>query len=369
MTPTEIKKTILHDRHIFLGAKMAPFGGYDMPIQYSGIFAEHFAARKHSAIFDTCHMGEFMIQGKNSCTDLDKILSCPVSRLKTGQCRYGFICNENGGVIDDQIVYKMSENDFFMVVNASTQGADFEWIKSHLSSESSIENISSATGKIDLQGPASAKIISRLLDKPVSELKYYHWMSNSYKNGKILVSRTGYTGEIGFEIYLDEERTKNLWDECIRLGAAPAGLGSRDTLRLEMGFPLYGHELDADRNAAESGFSRAIASDKEFIGSGVVLDPSRKRFALCGIRLEGRRAARNNDEIFDLNGAKIGTVTSGSYSPSLECAIAMGYVRKESSAEGTAVRLRTGKTELSGSIVEMPFYKEATARKNLSDFL
>ena len=194
-------------------------------------------------------------------------------------------------------------------------------------------------------------------------------MHNTYKNRKILISRTGYTGEIGFEVYCDLEQTKSFWDDCMSLGAQPAGLGARDTLRLEMGYPLYGHELDAGRNAAESGFSRAIASGKQFIGSDVVNNPSRKWFSLCGVLLEGRRAARNGDTICDTNGTAIGKVTSGSYAPSLECAIAMGYVKQEQAAVGTSVRLRTGKAELIGSIVEMPFYKDATARKNLSDFL
>lgn len=369
MSPSEVKRTILYERHVSLGAQMAPFGGYEMPIQYVGIFAEHFATRKRAAIFDTCHMGEFSIRGQSAADDLDRILSCPVSGLRTGQCRYGFICNPNGGVIDDQIIYRLSDNDFFMVVNASTQDTDFKWVKSHLSSGTLIENLSPETGKIDLQGPEAAKIISRLLEEPVRDLKYYHWMHNIYKNRKILVSRTGYTGEIGFEIYLDAEHTKTFWNDCMALGAQPAGLGARDTLRLEMGYPLYGHELDASRNAAESGFSRAIAHDKEFIGSGVVLDPSRKQFVLCGIMLEGRRAARNNDDICNAAGCCIGKVTSGSYSPSLERAIAVGYVQQEYAGPGTALLLRTGKAELVGSVVELPFYKYATARRDLSDFL
>jgi aminomethyltransferase len=369
MNPSEVKKTILYDRHVSLGAKMAPFGGYDMPIQYIGILAEHFATRRKAGIFDTCHMGEFSIRGSSAAADLDRILSCPVSGLGTGQCRYGFICNPEGGVIDDQIIYRLSDDDFFMVVNASTQRTDFEWVKSHLSPGTLISDLSPETGKIDLQGPETARIISRLLEEPIRDLKYYHWMHNTYKNRKILVSRTGYTGEIGFEIYLDAEQTKTFWDDCIALGAQPAGLGARDTLRLEMGYPLYGHELDASRNAAESGFSRAIAQSKEFIGSGVVLDLSKKQCVLCGISLEGRRAARNNDDICDTSGTGMGKVTSGSYSPSLERAIAMGYVKPECAHSGTAVRLRAGTTELIGSVVEMPFYKDATARKNLSDFL
>jgi aminomethyltransferase len=369
MNPPDTKKTLLYDSHISLNAKMAPFGGYNMPIQYQGIIAEHFATRRQATVFDTCHMGEFTLQGETAAGDLDKILSCPVAGMNIGQCRYGFICNEYGGVLDDQIIYRISENDFYMVVNASTQDTDFEWIKSHASTGTLIKNISLETGKIDLQGPFSVKIINRIIEKPVNDLKYYHWMFNRYKNKKVIVSRTGYTGEIGFEIYLDAPLTKSFWDECISLGAQPAGLGARDTLRLEMGYPLYGHELDANRNAAESGFSRAIAADKTFIGSETVLDASRTRYALCGIKLDGRRATRNNDDIYDNSGALIGKVTSGSFSPSLGYAVAMGYVKKELASAGAHVCMRAGKANMTGSIVELPFYKDSTARKKLSDFL
>jgi aminomethyltransferase len=369
MNPSESKKTILYDSHVELNAKMAPFGGYEMPIQYQGIFAEHFATRKQAAIFDTCHMGEFTLRGARTSADLDKILSCPVSTMKAGQCRYGFICNPSGGVLDDQIIYKISDTEFFMVVNASTQDADFEWVKSHVSPSTSIENISRHTGKIDLQGPTSAKIMEKLFDDPIGGLKYYHWMHNRYNGQRFIISRTGYTGEIGFEIYLDINLTRKLWDDCLDLGAKPAGLGARDTLRLEMGYPLYGHELDNARNAAESGFSRAIANDKEFIGSSVVLDPSKANYLLCGMRLDGRRAARNGDAVQDGTGAVIGNVTSGSYSPSLECAIALGYVKKDKSAPGTRVFLCTDRAKMPAAIVELPFYKNATARKNLSEYL
>jgi aminomethyltransferase len=369
MISPETKKTILYNSHLALGAKMAPFGGYEMPIQYSGIFSEHFATRKNATIFDTCHMGEFIISGKNAIKDLDMVLSCPVAEMEPGQCRYGFICNQNGGVLDDQIIYRLDKNDFFMVVNASTQDADFKWLTSRASSETSTTNISEETGKIDLQGPLSAKIMQRLFEKPINDLKYYHWMYNWYKNKKIIISRTGYTGEIGFEIYLDATRTKCFWDDCLSLGAKPAGLGARDTLRLEMGYPLYGHELDAGRNAAESGLARAIAPEKEFTGSETVRNVSKSCSLLCGIELDGRRTARNNDTIHDSSGAMIGTVTSGSFSPSLGHAIAMGYVEKKHSTAGTRVCIAAGKTELSATIVEMPFYKDATARKKLSDFL
>lgn len=363
-----MKKTFLYNTHISLGAKMAPFGGFEMPIQYEGIFAEHFATRKAATVFDTCHMGEFLIKGDSATKDLEKILSCDIFAMKTGQCKYGFICNENGGVIDDQITYKMGENDYFMVVNASTQDNDFEWIKTYASPETSLKNISNETGKIDIQGPQSAKIVNKLIGKPINDLKYYTWMHTTYNGKTVIISRTGYTGEIGFEIYLDEADTVKFWNQCLELGAKPVGLGCRDTLRLEMGYPLYGHELDDKRNAGESGFSKAVSTIKTFIGSPSITNQPASH-ALCGLALEGRRAARNGDSICDNNGKNIGIVTSGSYSPSLEIAIAIGYVEKPLSDIGKTIQINTGKTILNATIVDMPFYKQATARKKLAEYL
>jgi aminomethyltransferase len=348
---------------------MAPFGGYCMPIQYSGIMSEHAATRTAAAIFDTCHMGEFRISGNSAVSDLETILSCPVAAVKTGQCRYGFICNENGGVIDDQIVYRMGENEFFMVVNAATKSADFDWIERHLSAGTRIENLSEQTAKLDLQGPASAKIMRKLMAAPIDGMKYYTWTGNRYRETDVLISRTGYTGEIGFEIYCPLELGKTFWNDCLDLGALPAGLGARDTLRLEMGYPLYGHELDDRTNAAESNFIRAIDSSKKFIGSAVVLDPAYKRRLLVGILLEGRRTARHGDAILDNTGNTIGAITSGSFSPSLACAIAFGYVALPASAIGTQVKVHTERQELTGSIVELPFYKKATGRMDIKKFL
>jgi aminomethyltransferase len=365
---TIMKKTFLYETHLSLGAKMVPFGGYEMPIQYQGIIAEHFAARKAAVVFDTCHMGEFLINGVNAESDLDRIISCPVFSMKIGQCRYGLICNTNGGVIDDQILYRLDTEKFLMVVNASTQYNVYSWVKSNLSSGTSITNISQETGKIDLQGPLSVKILNQILDKPITDLNYYHWSYACYRDKKIIVSRTGYTGEIGFELYLDEQQTKNFWNACLTLGVKPAGLGARDTLRLEMGYPLYGHELDENRNAAESGFSRAIASYKTFIGSRAVLNESINKYLLSGIKLNGRRTARNGDEIRDLRGNEIGRVTSGSFSPSIECAIALGYIKKEYCSTTKTVIVVSGKNELLGTITDLPFYKMGTARLPYNDF-
>jgi aminomethyltransferase len=364
-----MKKTIFYDTHLALGAKMAPFGGFDMPIQYDGIVKEHFYTRREAALFDTCHMGEFRIEGKNACADLDHILSCKVSSLKPGQCKYGFICNPSGGVIDDQLIYRLSDDAFFMVVNASTQDNDFNWIASNVSSGTKIINLSDETAKIDIQGPLCAKIVQKLLKNPIDGLAYYGFMHNDFMGKELLISRTGYTGEIGFEIYCDETRALKFWNDCMELGAKPAGLGARDTLRLEMGYPLYGHELDDKRNAAESGFSRAIASDKEFIGSKTVCDAANVKYALSGILLEDRRAARNNDAVLDMNNQEIGIVTSGSFSPSLGISVALAYIRKDACKTGDKTLVRTERHVLPGSMCEMPFYKIATARKKLSEFL
>lgn len=362
-------KTFLYDLHLSLNAKMAPFGGFEMPISYEGIIAEHNATRTNTTLFDTCHMGEFSIEGTGSLNDLENILSCDIASLKTGRCKYGFICNEYGGVIDDQIIYRTGESSWFMVVNASTQDADLEWIQSKLSSKTLIKNLSQQTAKIDVQGPGSVGIMLKLLGPAIIDLPYYGFAYFNYKNTRILISRTGYTGEVGFELYMPPELIFGFFNNCMELGAKPAGLGARDTLRLEMGLPLYGHELSAERNAAESGFSRAIAKNKKFIGSSVVLDPARVTQRLAGIILHDRRAARAGDLIVTEDGSTVGIITSGSFSPTLGMAIAMGYINRENSAIGNSIIVKTATSCLNGKIVTTPFITNATARQPLSDFL
>ncbi len=263
-----MKRTILYERHLALGAKMAPFGGYEMPIQYSGIIAEHAATRTAATIFDTCHMGEFRITGGGAVEDLEKVLSCEVASIRAGQCRYGFITNEAGGVVDDQILYRMGECDFFMVVNASTEENDFRRLQHAVSSATTIENLSAETGKLDLQGPASARMLHGLMELPIDDMNYYRWAKNRYRGHEVLVSRTGYTGELGFEMYASNDLTVTLWDDCLAAGAAPAGLGARDTLRLEMGFPLYGHELDEAEQPGGIGLYAGNCNRKAVHGIG-----------------------------------------------------------------------------------------------------
>ncbi len=362
------KRTALYNAHVSLDAKMTAFGGFLLPVHYEGIIAEHQATRRRAAIFDTCHMGEFHIHGGRAVSDLENLLSCSVANLAVGQCRYGFLCNEDGGVVDDQILYRLGDDAFFMVVNGGTQDGDYDWVAGHLSPETRIENFSAETAKVDLQGPCAPRIMQRLSQEPIDKLRFFHFRHVRYRGKRILISRTGYTGEIGFEVYSDSTTCRSFWDDCLSEKAVPAGLGARDTLRMEMGFPLYGNELSADRNAAESGLFRAIA-DKAFIGSGVVHDVSLRKERLVALVLEARRAARAHDSIFDPGGELVGTVTSGGFAPSLGNSIAMGYIRISSSQPGTRLVIRTARTDLNAVVGETPLYRDATGRMALKRFL
>jgi len=367
---SNLKKTPFYDKHVGLGAQMASFGGYIMPIRYEGIIREHLAAREHAVLFDTCHMGEFRVGGGYAVADLENLLTCDISSMCVGQCRYGLMCNDNGGVIDDLLIYRIAHSDFMLVVNSATQDSDCEWIKAHVTSGTAVENVSGETAKVDLQGPNSPKIMQQQMGEPIRDIRFCRFKLNRYRDQEVLISRTGYTGEIGFEIYCDRESALQFWNDSMELGAVPAGLGARDTLRLEMGMPLNGHEFDEKRNAAESGFTRAISQTKQFIGSDVVLDKSRRRWVLVAIEFEGRRAARHGDSIDDCTGRReIGVITSGSFAPSLGKAIAMGYVEKDSGTTGSRVLVQAARKRLPGVICDLPFYKRATARKSISEFL
>ncbi len=364
-----MRRTILHDEHVALGARMAPFGGFEMPIQYAGILAEHRAVRTAAAVFDVCHMGEFRIQGERALADLEALLSCDVTSLDPGRCRYGFICAEDGGVLDDQIVYRLGVDEFMMVVNAGTQDRDFAWVCEHLSPGARALNVSAETAKLDLQGPGSVRILNRLLDEPMAGLKYFHFARARFKGKPILVSRTGYTGEIGFELYCSVDLAVRLWRACLARGAVPAGLGARDTLRLEMGYPLYGHELGEERNAAESGMNWALSESKTFIGAAAVRAPDAAKERLVGLVLDGRRSARAGQAVLDATGASVGRVTSGSFAPTLKVAVAMAYVRKDLAGPGQILDIDTGRHRLTARVTETPFHRQGTVRRPFHDFL
>lgn len=363
-------RTPLYQRHLDAGAKMASFGGFKMPIQYQGIVEEHLSTRRESALFDTCHMGEFRVEGPGALNDLERLVTCPVADLREGRCRYGLLCNEKGGVIDDLLVYRLARDSFMLVVNAGTRGNDWAWINDKIGNQTRLLDESEATAKIDLQGPKAPVIADELLDETIAGMVFFSFRNNSFKGESLLVSRTGYTGEIGFEFYGSPDLITALWDDCLASGAIRAGLGARDTLRLEMGMPLHGHELDEERNAGESGFSRAIADDKNFIGSESVRNSGFHRQRLCGVSLPGRRAARSGQTILDVSGInEIGTVTSGSFAPSLNHAVALAYIDSEEASIEAEVRIAGGRRELNGKIVELPFYRQATGRTKMERFL
>jgi aminomethyltransferase len=258
--------------------------------------------------------------------------------------------------------------EYMLVVNAGTQDGDFEWIASHVSDGTTVVNISCSTAKIDVQGPRAPQIVQGLTDAPINGLRFYGFHHNTYREQPVLISRTGYTGEIGFEIYSDPDTVGRIWDECIKHGAVAAGLGARDTLRLEIGMPLYGHELKEDRNAGTAGFSPFISKTKPFIGSTAILGDIDRKERMIGMEFEGRQAAREGNRIRSLEGNVIGVVTSGSFAPSLNHAVALGYVDSDFSAIGTYIEVEARRV-LRAKVAEPPFYKGGTARLALADFL
>ena len=365
MSEEKLQETPLAAEHVSLGAKMVPFAGWNMPVQYTeGILAEHHHTRKAVSLFDICHMGEFRLKGTGSAQKLDHALARSVADQPCGVCRYNFLLNEQGGVIDDLIVYRISETEFFIVVNAARREIDFKTIGERLGSGLEFTDESDRTAKLDLQGPKSAEVLAKLGLKPETLPKYYHFMPVKLLGLDMLLSRTGYTGELGFELYFDASQAVRVWRELLKdPEVKPAGLGARDTLRLEMGYPLYGHELNEEITPVEGGFGAMLKLEntaRDFVGSTALRQrkPAKK---LIGLKLEGRRAARAGMTVL-AEGKPVGTVTSGAFAPSLNCAVAMALVTPEA-AEKTAFTIDLQRAEITAAKHDFPFYSEGTARK------
>jgi aminomethyltransferase len=256
-----------------------------------------------------------------------------------------------------------------LVVNAGTQSKDFNWISSHIAADTKLENISEKTAKIDLQGPDAPKIMNAIFSDGITNLRYFRFKHSTYRGEDVIISRTGYTGEIGFELYCPPHLAATFWHEAMEHGAVCAGLGARDTLRLEVGMPLYGHELNENRNVAQVGFDRSIDCSKKFIGHSAVCAPDAKSEILVGIRLDSKRAAREGDTVHTITEEPIGIITSGSISPSLGTAIALAYITAEHAANDTQVSIHTSRKTLSGTIASLPIYTDGTARKKMERFL
>lgn len=368
MSKEDLFNTPLYHAHLEAKARMVPFSGWNMPVQYpAGIIAEHEHTRKNVSIFDVSHMGEFTIKGSGSAIALDRILARDVEHQKIGMCRYNFLLNEQGGILDDLIVYRLAEEEFFLVVNAGTIMADAQVIQSQLPDSVEFKDISTQTGKIDLQGPQSAEIL-RKMNFNMSDLPNYYKLGKCHINGEeILYSRTGYTGELGFEFYLDAEKTDWLWKKFLEFDEVqPAGLGARDTLRLEMGYPLYGHEMNVDTTPMDTGFGAMLKPGRTFTGDIIHRQEPQKK--LLGVALDSRRAAREGADVYDINEKLVGKVTSGSFAPSAEIAVAMISLGIDTPAEiGEQFLLGKPGRFLKGKVTEMPFYKNGTARLKLEN--
>ena len=354
--------TPLHARHKEQNARMVAFAGWDMPVQYVGIIAEHKHTRSKASIFDICHMGEFLLEGKAARQSLEKITTHNLKSLTPGRCAYGFLLNPEGGVLDDLIVYCLREDQYMLVVNGACTDSDFAWIRARLPKEVSFKDISEQTAKIDLQGPKAYLVLENVLGHDFRSLKYFNFTHTEFQGGPLLVSRTGYTGELGYEFYVDADRASALWDKLLSdERVLPAGLGARDTLRLEMGYPLYGQDLDTRHTPVEAGYQALLTSEADYVGKDNAL---RVRERLVGLEISGRQSARHHNKMFLPSGREVGVVTSGSFAPSLGHAIALAFVAADVAEEENFL-IDTGRTKLSAVRANTPFYKQGTARIKL----
>ncbi len=360
-----MNRTPLFESHLELGAKMAPFGGWDMPIQYEGILAEHAWTRTKATIFDICHMGEFELRGPTAEADLERLLTQSIAGIAVGQCRYGYLLRDDGGVLDDLTCYRRDKDHFWLVVNAGTCAGDAAWIRRHLSRQTVFTDLSPMTGKLDIQGPESRAEMEKALGVRLPDLKYFRFTDVMLDGTACLLSRTGYTGEWGYELYCPASEVERFWEMFIeRSEIKPAGLGARDTLRLEVGYPLYGHELSTERTPIAASHGQFMELNKEFIGKAAVnrdLANGVGQF-LVGLQLDSKRAARAQDKV--VSGDKVvGEITSGSIAPSLGIAVAMAYVDKALSQPGQRLEIDVHGKMLSATVVDLPFYKSGTARR------
>lgn len=361
-----MKKTPLYDRHVALGAKMIDFGGWDMPVQYTSVVEEHHATRTGAGLFDICHMGEIEIRGTQALDLLQGVLSRNLEGQKTGQMKLSVLTNEQGGIIDDVTVYKLAEDRYWVVTNAATKDKDLRWLQRRKQeggfAGADIADRTEELGKIDLQGPRAQQILQPLAGEDLAPLRYYHAMRTTVAGVSALVSRSGYTGEDGFEIYADSQQIGSIWDRLMAAGAAsglkPVGLGARDTLRLEAGMMLYGHEMCETVSPYEVVYGWLVDLEKAFIGRDV-LDRQKKRGVsrkLVGFEMAERGIARAGYKIFKY-GREIGEVTSGTYAPTLNRAVGFAFLPVACTEPQTELEIRIRERLVKARVVTIPFYK------------
>ncbi len=358
-------ETPFTQKHIALGAKMAEFAGYNMPISYSGINDEHLAVRKNAGIFDVSHMGEFIIKGPHALDLIQRVSSNDASKLKAGQVQYTCFTNENGGIIDDFLLYCLEEdNEYMLVVNAANIEKDWNWISEHNTNQADMQNISSKTALLAVQGPKATETLQPLTETDIMNLKYYTFVKCTFAGvDNVLISATGYTGAGGVEIYFEnkDDDAEKIWNEIFRTGESkglkPAGLAARDTLRLEMGFCLYGNDLDDTTTPLEAGLSWITKFTKDFTAKEILQKQKAEGVSrkLIGFELADRGIPRHGYEICDAEGNKVGVVTSGTQSPSLNKAIGLGYVPPAFAAIDTPLFIKVRDKMLNAKVVKLPF--------------
>ena len=344
---------------------MVPFGGWDMPVQYSSILAEVKAVRSATGIFDVSHMGRLFIRGPQAAEFLDWVLTGSASTLGVGRARYCMICNDSGGVIDDTIFYRLSDERFLVIPNAGNRNEVVRWFQGWIDQRFSVgctmHDQTMTSGLIAVQGPGAARLLDRVCtdndDKPVSNQRMFTWIGGKFQERDVFVARTGYTGEDGFELVVNSEDASFIWNELQEQGALPCGLGARDVLRLEAALPLHGHEIDASTTPIEAGLGRFVRSEGEYVGAQV-LQRQREQGVerkLVGLKLPGRSAPRAEYPIL-YEGQQVGNITSGSYSPTLDTSIAMGYVLVRYASLGQLLKVDIRGRITEAEVVKLPFY-------------
>jgi len=360
-----MKNTALSHIHESLGAKMVPFAGYNMPVQYEGVNAEHEIVRNGVGVFDVSHMGEFFLKGENALALIQKVTSNDASKLVDGKAQYSCLPNNDGGIVDDLIVYKIADNHYMLVVNASNIEKDWNWIASHNDLGVDMQNLSEGYSLLAIQGPKAAEAMQSLTSIDLTNMGYYTFQIGEFAGkNDVIVSATGYTGSGGFEIYFKNEDAEYIWNKVFEAGSTfgikPIGLAARDTLRLEMGFCLYGNDINDTTSPLEAGLGWITKFDKEFTNSENLKKQkeagvSRK---LVGFEMIDRGIPRHDYEIADANGNVVGIVTSGTQSPSMGIAIGMGYVPTELSTPDSEIYIRIRNKDIKAKVVKMPFYKK-----------
>ena len=359
---TNNKKTCLYDSHVALGAQISPFGGFDMPIQYSDIISEHNGVRHNCGIFDVSHMGEVRITGVDSEKYVQHIFTNDVSTMTIGKIQYGMMLYSDGGVVNDLLVYKMGENDFFLVINAANIAKDLEWMNQNSKGfDISIEDLCDKTGQIAVQGPQSENVVESVLDLSVRDLEFYTFKTFEINNEMVIVSRTGYTGEDGFEIYGSHAYIKEIWEKLINSKKVmPCGLGARDTLRFEVGLPLYGNELSKDISPIEAGLGTFVKTGKEdFIGRDAILKQKENGvpYKIVGLELDDRAIPRHGYDVL-CNDKVVGHVTTGYSSISTGKSVAMALVESGCSAKGERLKVKIHRKLHDATVIKKNFYNK-----------